>query len=203
MKIPRGGRTYTKVTAYHEAGHALALLHEGRQVRGIYISVNGHGGGFCQSAVKKKNPYDVLRNQRSAKAAWLNTLESTYADIRIALAGPLAEAKILGKPLRALGSQSDLDSCIYQVERLARLGSFMGEYIEVTPPNPEQIFEAEKRRTRRWLARPEVWTAVSLVSYVLFHKGKLSGPVLNNVIGAASALRGQRPLEFGVRRVGD
>ena len=203
MKIPRGGRTFTKVTAYHEAGHALALLHEGRQVRGIYISVDGHGGGFCRSAAKKKNPYDVLRNQRSAKAAWINTLESTYADIRIALAGPLAEAKILGKPLRALGSQSDFDSCIYQVERLARLGSFMAEYIEVTPPNPEQIFETEKRRTRRWLARSEVWSAVSLVSYVLFHKGKLSGPVLNNVIGAASALRGQRPLEFGVRRVGD
>ena len=86
MKIPPGGRTYTKVTAYHEAGHALALLHEGRQVRRIYVSMDGHGGGFCRSAAKKKNPYNILRNQRSAKAAWINTLESTYADIRIALA---------------------------------------------------------------------------------------------------------------------
>ena len=203
MNIPRGGRTHRKMTAYHEAGHALALLHEGRQVRGIFLSPTHPENGTCLSGARKKNPYDVMKNKGSAKAAWIKTQQSTYADIRIALAGPLAEAKIIGKPLRALGSKSDLDSCIYQVERLARLRSFMAGYIKVKPLNPEQIFEAEKRRTSRWLRRPEIWAAVSLVAFVLFHKGRMSGPALNNIIGAAGALKGQMNLNFGLGRLND
>lgn len=200
MNIPSGVRTHRKMTAYHEAGHALAALREGRRVPGVFLSSAHPGNGVCLSSRKKQNPYDLFRNQGSAKAAWLNTVDSTCSDIRIALAGPLAEAKFLGKPLRLLGSKKDLDSCIYQVERLARLRSFMAEYIEVQPFDPEQIYEAEKRRIRRWLARPEIWSALMLVSYALFHEGKLSGSVLNNVIGVASALRsGQRPLNFGLQ----
>jgi hypothetical protein len=129
MNLPRGVRTHRKIAAYHEAGHALAALQEGRRVGGVFLSPTHAGDGVCIRGLVERNPYDVLHNEGSARAAWLKTVESTRSDIRIALAGPLAEAKYVGKPLRALGSKSDLDSCIYQVERLARLRSFMAEYI--------------------------------------------------------------------------
>jgi len=132
MNYSRGEQTLREVTAYHEAGHALAALREGRGVKRVYVSATNPEAGVCSHRTAIGNPYDVSHSRGSAAAAWQHTLESSCAGIRIRLAGPLAEAKILGKPLRANGAQSDLESCIYLAERLARLNSFISNYTKIT-----------------------------------------------------------------------
>ncbi len=101
-----GKKLHINVAAYHEAGHALAALREGRQVSLVFAFHKYPGNGMCLYAPKPINPHDLAFNPGTAKAAWNHTLEATCAEIRIALAGPLAEAKVLGKPLRSLGDGS-------------------------------------------------------------------------------------------------
>jgi hypothetical protein len=123
--------THISIAAFHEAGHALAALNEGRQVIGLRVSTENPGNGICVHARKQRNQYDLAQNPGSANAAWLHTLKTTYSDIRICLAGPLAEAKALGKPLRSLGSRSDLDKCIRLANRLECLNTFVSEFVEI------------------------------------------------------------------------
>ncbi len=200
MNIPRGGQTHIKVAAYHEAGHALAALHEGRQVRGIFVSATRPGYGFCLSATRKNNPYNLKTNQGTAKVAWHHTVDSICADIRIRLAGPLAEAKALGKPFQSLGSQSDLDRCICLAERLAHFSVFINDYTTIVHLNPNQILQTEKQRIRRWLSRPNIWFTVSLVADILSKYGRLSSSNMNYIIGRAMSPRWQKHLKFGLAR---
>jgi hypothetical protein len=126
--------------------------------------------------------------------------ETTNADIRFYLAGPLAEAKALGMPFRSLGSQSDLDKCICLAERLAYISSSNTDYTKIVHVNPDQILQAQKQKIRRWLNRPEIWLAVSLVADMLSMKGRLSGSDLNNIIGRAITPKWQKSLYFGMAR---
>jgi hypothetical protein len=39
--------THISIAAFHEAGHALAALREGRQVFGLRVSTENPGDGVC------------------------------------------------------------------------------------------------------------------------------------------------------------
>lgn len=175
------------IAAYHEAGHALAALREGRRVAGVLISRTLPGNGFCWCARKPRNPYPIDLNAGSAKAAWLHTVETTCADIRIALAGPIAEAKALGTPLRSLGSRSDLENCLRLAGRLSTLQSFVSEFAEVPPVDPDLILEVERRSVRRWMGRPGTWKTIRLVARVLKFRGALTPEFLDFWIGVAAS----------------
>lgn len=96
-------------TAYHEAGHALAALREGRRVEEVRLSSSCPDSGLTvldrgsdQRLFRSRDPDGDLIPR------WHEMLQDRLADIRVSLAGPLAEAKLLNKPLRTLGAALDL-----------------------------------------------------------------------------------------------
>jgi len=189
-------KTHICVAAFHEAGHAMAALSEGRQVRSLRVSTDNPGNGVCIHARKQRNQYDVVQNAGSAHAAWLHSLETTLSDIRICLSGPLAEAKALGKPLRSLGSRSDLETCIRLANRLESLHTFVSEFVEIDELKGVDVLDSERKRVRRWLAQSKVWVSVSSIAYKLSVIGTLNGRDLDKLVGVALVRERQIVLPF-------
>jgi len=191
-----GTTTHISIASFHEAGHALAALREGRQVFGLWVSTENPGNGICVSAGKQRNQYDLAQNPGSANAAWLHTMKTTCSDIRIYLAGPLAEAKALGKPLRSLGSRSDLEKCIRLANRLECLNEYVSEFVDIDELEGVDILDGERKRVRRWLSQPRVWNAISLAAERLSMTGRLNWQDLDSLVGKAFVEEWQLCLKF-------
>ena len=191
-----GNQTRIKLTAYHEAGHAMAALREGIQVNRVVAYRGIPGKGVCTFNIRQKNPYDVESSPGSAIASWAYTLETTRSDIRIFLAGPLAHAKILGKPLRSLGAKSDLTKCLNLASRLTHLHSYVSQFAEIAPIDTENILNTERLRVRRWLAQPKVWNAVELIAGKLSLTGQMGNLYLDELIGISNTPEMQGVLNF-------
>ncbi len=196
-----GKKLHINVAAYHEAGHALAALREGRQVSLVFAFHKYPGNGMCLYAPKPINPHDLAFNPGTAKAAWKHTLEATCAEIRIALAGPLAEAKVLGKPLRSLGARSDLDKCIYEVKRLKMLRSYIARYTDLDPVGASNILSREKRKVRQWIAHPKVWKVIVQLAQKLSAQGILNGKHIDKIIGSVTSPAQQATLDFSSKPI--
>jgi len=180
-KIP-GERTHINVAAIHEAGHALACLREGRQVFSVSVDRDAPGAGLCTHAKRPPNPFNIALGPGSARAAWEHTWATTSADIRISLAGPLAEAYALRKPLRHIGAISDLENCLYMAERLIDLGRYMEQQVPIAVVEPKKLLEAQKTNVRRWIHRTKNWEAIKLIASVLAYNGELDAKVLDYLV---------------------
>jgi hypothetical protein len=91
------------------------------------------------------------------------------------LAGPLAEAKLLGTPLRSLGARRDLDTVLCLLE-LLRANN------EVTVVDPASAADPVgalgrrlRRQTRQLLGQRRVWHAVNTVAEALLSWETLEG----------------------------
>jgi len=193
-----GESTHVAVAAYHEAGHAIAALSEGRAVSLIEVSHAVPGNGICGFSRRQRNPYEVARNTGTAKAAWLYTQATIRSDIRIALAGPLAEAKALGQPLRSLGARSDLVSCEVLANKLVILNEYISDFAEIGSIDGKEILNLERAHVRRWLAQPAIWRSVQTVTEALQVHKCVNGSGLNLLVGAALNKTGQGQLRFGL-----
>jgi hypothetical protein len=187
-------------TAYHEAGHALAALKEGKEPKEVVLHPVDPETGICILRGELKNPYDASLSRGDAAAAWQHTYKSSCADIRIGLAGPLAGAKALGKSFSVQGTLSDLKRCVYLAERLARISTYLRDYADIKPLSPDELLENEKQRVRRWLGRKKVWSAISLIAETLAENGRLNSPVIGDVYGLAVTPEWQEHLNFVLRR---
>lgn len=192
-----GSKLYIKVTAYHEAGHAIAALYEGRDVLEISASFSRPGNGLCWSMNAGRNPYDVTMSPGAALAAWDHTLKTTLADVRIYMAGPLAEAKILGKPLRSHGAESDLKYCMAMITKLGSLSEFISSLVNIEQIDPVALLNHERQKVRRWLAKPKVWACVEFVAFALLVNGKVNRSELEYLTHLAAGSRNnQQPIDF-------
>lgn len=126
-------------------------------------------------------------------------MESSRSDIRIYLAGPLAQAKVLCKPLRTLGAKSDLVKCLNLASRLAQLHSYVSEFAEIAPVDTEKILNNERLFVRRWLAKPDVWNAVELIARKLSLFGAISNQFLDELVGISYSPEIQRNFIFRKR----
>ena len=188
--------THISIAAFHEAGHAMAALREGRQVFGLRVSTENPGDGVCFLARKLRNQYDLTENPGSAKAAWLHTMKTTSSDIRIFLAGPLAEAKALGKPLRSLGSRSDLEKCLRLANRLECLNEYVSGFADIGGLKSVALLDEERKKVRRWLSQPRVWNAISLAAERLSMTGQLNRQDLDKLVGRAFVKEWQLCIRF-------
>lgn len=119
-----GDKAHIDVTAYHEAGHAVAALRAGRQIHKVIVSKTQPGNGLTYHNPPLRNPFQLSTGDGNAMAALQYTYRTTCDEMRILLAGPLAEAKASGTHLRSLGSQSDLDKCFRMAFRLVHLRDY-------------------------------------------------------------------------------
>lgn len=165
-RIP-GYRLHCSLAAYHEAGHAVVALHYGRIVLDARISKQRPGDGlvrFLPSAIPTK---PSLPSRQEALVYWDCMLKAAEREAKIALAGPMAEAKLLRTPLRSLGARADLEDVLYVQAYLERLRvSLCG----IVPISAAQIARFDKRmqlQTRQLLARPWCWRAITLLAHEL------------------------------------
>lgn len=56
--------------------------------------------------------------------------------------------------------------------------------------------DSQKRRTRRWLARPKVWRVIEFVAKALSYRGKLNNQELDYLLSVVESPDQQAPLDF-------
>tara|TARA_B100001964_G_C14132773_1_gene553695 strand:+ start:68 stop:784 length:717 start_codon:yes stop_codon:yes gene_type:complete len=196
----RGHRAHIKAAAYHESGHALAALRVGRYVSRIVVDHGLPGNGVMSCQTPGKNPFNLADGAGNAMAAWNYTYQTTLDAIFVSLAGPLSEAKLLGKPLRLMGNKSDLNYSIYLCARLQRLSKFASDYTDV-PPIDVKLLNQMRDKVRRWINRPKTWAAITEVSEQLALVGHIDGDILGYVIGASQGTKsGQKHMLRNPRR---
>lgn len=169
-----GLQAHRTIAAYHEAGHAVAVLLLGFCLVKVCIDRHRPGAGqtFCLMNRSYTGRYGAARS--SAPSHWARTLSEAQRQTVIALAGPVAEAIFLGKPLRTLGSIGDLEE-IHQLLREPERQGFVPVHGAVRP-GAKRFFTVELHRTRLMLKRPAIWRAVSMLAHDLLSWGELSGP---------------------------
>ncbi len=193
-----GAGTHIAVTAWHEAGHALACLREGRSFLSAHVSHSRPGNGVVhQLGVNRYSRYNPWGGRGGALASWKGTLDYSLAEVRILLAGPLAEAKVLNKPLRSLGAKSDLERCQRIAQRLDILYEFVVEQTGLNLRKPLELVDMQRSRVRRWLGRPSTWQAIETVALQLAKTGEASpGQVLRAYLGARASHQGVLQLDW-------
>ena len=192
---PRPGTdVLLKMTAWHEAGHALAAMREGRPLQSVLIERKRPGCGFTQFEPDIwRQQYRPEKSHGNARAAWEEALANHLSRLRITLAGPLAEARKLGQPMRALGAWYDFEGTYWLAQNLMTIQVDLRQYGVYYVPNVPGLFNLECRRVRHWLARPVTWSAIDRIAHALLEQGELSArEVLQCYLQARSPE--QRPL---------
>ena len=193
----RGGRVLLTATAWHEAGHALAALREGFHIRQVSIDKRrpGHGVTWCQLSTPLAR-YNPETGRGSAQAAWQDAVDHHLSHLRVKLAGPLAEARKLGKPMRALGGWSDFEDTYWLAQDLMGIQTYLERYKIFFWGNVPALFNDESRRLRHWLARPATWSIINAIAAELLEKDALDGA---DILRCALTTRSghQLPLNLG------
>jgi hypothetical protein len=194
----KGSRTHIQATAYHEAGHAVAALKVNRYVVKIIVDHQNPGNGRMGYRIPAKNPFNIGDGAGNARAAWNYTYQMAIDSIFVSLAGPMAESRLLRKPLRLMGNRSDLNKSILDRARLMRLAEFASGYTDV-PKIDAALLDNMRDKTRRWVNRPVTWKMIEAVATRLIEKGEIFGEELFHLIGESKALEsGQKQLERNV-----
>lgn len=154
---------HIELTAYHEAAHAIVALYHGYAVTEVTVSLEAPGNGLMKYQPRLKRELPDTR-PGSIRAAWLETLNKYEGEIRILLAGPLSEAKLLNTPLRSLGARSDLLTAQRLYLRLQDIQAEMSRYTSIPKRLPARYLDKLRRETRSLLGRPRLWEMVCAVA---------------------------------------
>lgn len=197
MHLPCSGKTtHISVAAYHEAGHALAALWQGIWVGEISVDHDDPGAGLMKYSIASwENPFGYTVSPGQARLAWQTEYDFTLRLIRVALAGPLAEAQLLNTPLRHLGSVSDLDDCGRHIRDLYESWQALPEEAEVAWPG-RRILNQTRDEVRRWVRRPKTWKSIHMIAACLAAGQELDAVSLGNWIGWVNHPDGQYPIWF-------
>ena len=192
----RGRQVLLTATAWHEAGHALAAMRESRPIH--YVRIHFDKPGTGQTMYRHGWPerrFCPKHSPGNARAVWEEEVAHHLSVLRVLLAGPLAEARKLGKPMRALGGWYDFEDTWWLAQSLMEVQVSLREHGVYFVPNVPAIFNAESRRVRHWLARPVTWSAINRIAEELLDKGELGA---SDVLRCYLCARNQTQLPLGL-----
>lgn len=171
-------RVHLSITCWHEAGHLVVALYEGFEVTGARVSTRMPGNGAVACRRPGPTAINPALGRGNARLAWQESLERTRSRMRLALAGPLAEARVLGTPMRSLGATSDFRAAFQLAQRLRCLWEDFGAWHGAPAPVPLDLLNQERKRVRRWLGRPDRWSLVTACARALERHGQLDRPAI-------------------------
>lgn len=165
-----------RITAYHEAAHAVMAFRCGFAIDVAKLCTSGPLAGFVQFSSASLISA-VVRSGPPTTVSWPLVARDTERRVMVLFAGPLAEAKLLGTPMRAHCCESDLQKCRLLCTALLRyrdgVAAESGGLLE--DEDVAALAHALRRRTMRVLGRADVWRAVSALAADLDAWGWLSG----------------------------
>jgi len=185
------------VTCCHEAGHLVSALHEGFTVEKAIVFRSMPGTGVVRHSVADRpTRFDPALGSGNARLAWWESVTRTRQRMRVLLAGPLAEAKATGTPMRSLGATRDLNECRRLADRLLTLWSFHAAFQGYSRPDPWAMMNRERRRVRAWIARPRVWSMVSAYAEALSQSEQLDRHTILRILNRQQSGIDQTPLDL-------
>lgn len=153
------------ITAYHEAAHAMVAMRYGREVLAALVRPKDPQSGLTIISHRRSRPTLGDLSPNEIHRAWTESLEYHSNHIRILLAGPLAEAKLLKKPLRSLGARSDLQTAERLNRKLEDLYDGLSYYAGLPAwSDREGHLNRLRRQTRALISRPDMWRMIELVA---------------------------------------
>lgn len=180
------------VTAYHEAAHAIVAMRYGREVLAALVGPSDPQTGLTVFRRRRRQPSLGDMTPQEIRRAWTESLTYHSNHIRISLAGPLAEAKLLKTPLRSLGARSDLQTAEQLSRKLEDLYDGLSCYA-VLPfwPDRKGYLNHLRRQTRALISRPDMWLMIERVAEDLRRHRFAEGNHIAAAIQVAMGRNGQ------------
>lgn len=172
--MSHGTQRRRELTAYHEAGHAVAYVRLSLPFTSATIVPDAQGGsaGGARGA-----PFHPV-------GSGLKTLDRLEKEIIVALAGPLAQRRHTGR--------NDHVGAVKDWRRAAEFAfRRFGERPEPGQPRGdlEDVVAAYLRylelQTERAVASPSWWSAIEVVAAALLERGTLSGRQVRGILREA------------------
>lgn len=167
---------HRRITAFHEAAHAVVAFRFGISIDEVALCQAGPVNGYVKMLDVPLIP-KVARNDYSTQLTWTLVARATEQQVMVLLAGALAEAKLLGTPLRAHCCESDLSRCQYICSVLDRYRRSLVDTQAMVIPEEKPIDMANRlrQRTRQILGHPRTWRAVTALADELVGWSRLTG----------------------------
>jgi hypothetical protein len=189
-----------RITAYHEAAHAVVALKFGIRVTDMALCHSGPLAGYVR--MLKGSPASRLAHHtsRASELTWKLVARTIEDRATVSLAGPVAETRLLGTKLWAHGNQSDFSRCqqlCYVLDRYRR--HLAHKYGLVIPKEkPADMANRLRRRAMRILANPHTWRAVTALAEELGGWSELSGHEAADTVQWTRRIRNQLALRLPI-----
>lgn len=169
----------SRTTAYHEAGHVVASLLTGHLVHQVQIGpyrgtlINRHGqpvvcAGLMDGSLRVALPAIIKATLASDPGAKANIVRRAVDTVFVSGAGPAAEARFLRRGWQGTGlvqvwaSDGDYAAAMASLEPLVTV-----------PDKRSRMVLSIWEISRRFVARPTVWKAITALSEELRANGKM------------------------------
>jgi len=189
-----------RITAYHEAAHAVVALKFRIRVTDIALCHSGPLAGYVRMLVGSPASRLAHRTSRSSDLTWKLVARAIEDRATALLAGPVAETRLLGTMLWAHGNQSDFSKCQQLCCELDRYRLHLTDKYGLVIPTEEPVDMANRlrRRALRILANPHTWRAVTALAEELCGWGQLNGHEAADTVQWTRRIRNQLALRLPI-----
>jgi hypothetical protein len=185
-----------RITAWHEAAHAVVAFRFGIRVDEVAICQTGPLAGYVHMLgtplVSRRETWD----SRASRLTWAMVRRDTERHAMLRLAGPVAEAKLFGTPMRSHGCESDHTSAMRLCTLLDQFRKQLAATRALVVPgeSPGDLAARLRRRTRHALAYPRTWRAVKALAEDLDVWSRLTGCDAADTVQWTQRIEGQLSL---------